>query len=139
MASSNLSRERRILALWLPPLPTDRIRRRNDSAVSAEREKRSTLFHDCVQPDLPLVITAKIDNALRLVAVDEKAAHLSLKPGMPLANARAMVPALCAVEADGTAERKLLDRIADWCDRFTPFVASDPPHGLLLDVTGVTH
>ena len=30
----------------------------------------------------------------------------------------------------------LLERIADWCDRYTPYVALDPPYGLLLDVTG---
>jgi protein ImuB len=32
-----------------------------------------------------------------------------------------------------------LGRIADWCERFTPFIALDPPRGLLLDVTGATH
>jgi protein ImuB len=86
-----------------------------------------------------LVITAKIDNALRITAVDAKAAQLSLKPGMALADARAMVPHLQAIEADNDADRKLLEAIADWCDRYTPFVAIDPPHGLLLDVTGATH
>ena len=29
--------------------------------------------------------------------------------------------------------------IADWCDRFTPLVALDPPHGLFLDITGCAH
>ena len=29
--------------------------------------------------------------------------------------------------------------IADWCDRFTPLVAFDPPHGLFLDITGCAH
>jgi protein ImuB len=33
----------------------------------------------------------------------------------------------------------LLTQIADWCDRFTPYVALDGPHRLLLDVTGVSH
>ena len=35
--------------------------------------------------------------------------------------------------------RKTLDDIADWCDRFTPLVALDPPHGLFLDITGCAH
>ena len=32
-----------------------------------------------------------------------------------------------------------LNAIADWCDRFTPLVALDPPHGLFLDITGCAH
>ncbi len=35
--------------------------------------------------------------------------------------------------------RCLLDRLADWCDRYTPLVALDEPHGLLLDMTGCIH
>ena len=35
--------------------------------------------------------------------------------------------------------RKTLNDIADWCDRFTPLVALDPPHGLFLDITGCAH
>ena len=59
--------------------------------------------------------------------------------GQPLANARAMLPVLKAVTANEPADLKLLGRIADWCERFTPFVSPDPPRGLLLDVTGATH
>ncbi len=58
---------------------------------------------------------------------------------MPLADARAMLPALVVANADEPADRLLLEKIADWCVHFTPLVALDPPHGLLLDVTGVTH
>ena len=35
--------------------------------------------------------------------------------------------------------RKTLNAIAEWCDRFTPLVALDPPHGLFLDITGCVH
>jgi protein ImuB len=89
--------------------------------------------------DAPLVIVAKIDNAMRLMAVDRKAAVLGLAPGMALANARAMVPTLKVMAANEPADEKLLGAIADWCDGFTPFVAIDPPHGLLLDITGASH
>ena len=58
---------------------------------------------------------------------------------MALASARAMVRELAVVEADEPADAKLLAGIADWCDRFTPFVAIDGVDGLLLDVTGATH
>ena len=59
--------------------------------------------------------------------------------GQPLANARAMLPALKVVAANEPDDVELLTRIADWCDRFTPYVALDGPRGLLLDVTGAAH
>ena len=58
---------------------------------------------------------------------------------MALADARAMYPKLPVVEADPEADRRLLEAIADWCDRYTPLVGLDPPDGLLLDVTGCAH
>ena len=62
-----------------------------------------------------------------------------LSIGLPLANARAICPELTVFDADEVADRKTLDDIADWCDRFTPLVALDPPHGLYLDITGCAH
>ncbi len=109
--------------MWLPRLPTDRLQRR--AQPSGDKK--------------PLVIAAKTDNALRLSAVDARAAKLGLSPGMALADARAMIPALDVIAADEAADRKLLERIADWCERFSPLVALDPPHGLFFDVTGSTH
>jgi len=58
---------------------------------------------------------------------------------MPLATARAMLPELAVTEADLPADRKLIESIAAWSDRFTPFVALDFPDGLFLDVTGASH
>lgn len=88
---------------------------------------------------LPLVVVRKIDNALRISAVDERAFSLGLHVGQALANAQAMVPALDIVAGDEPADLKLLNRFADWCERYTPLVALDPPHGLFLDVTGTSH
>ena len=95
---------------------------------------------DAPSPDAPpLVLAAREKNALVISALDRKATALGLRVGQPLANARAMLPALEARTANEPADLKLLGRIADWCDRFTPFVALDPPRGLLLDVTGAAH
>lgn len=85
------------------------------------------------------MLVEKTDNALRLSALDHKAASLGLALGQPLANARAMVPELEVLAADHSADLELLTQIADWCDRFTPFVALDGPQRLLLDITGVSH
>ncbi len=86
-----------------------------------------------------MVLVAKVDNALRLSAVDRKATSLGLVIGQPLANARAMLPDIKVVPTNDSADAKLLTQIADWCDRFTPFVAIDGPRRLLLDVTGASH
>lgn len=58
---------------------------------------------------------------------------------MPVADARALQPRLVAVEAEEEADAELLDRIAAWCDRYSPIVVKDPPHGLFIDLTGCSH
>ena len=65
--------------------------------------------------------------------------RLGLEVGLPLANARAICPQLRVFDADEAADAHALNAIADWCDRFTPLVALDPPHGLFLDITGCAH
>lgn len=85
------------------------------------------------------MVAAKSGNALRVSALDRKACALGLRAGMPLADARAMVPALAVANADETADRRLLESIADWCLHYTPLVALDGAQGLLLDITGAAH
>ena len=58
---------------------------------------------------------------------------------MPVVVARGMRPSLRLVEADMRADEELLAAIADWCRRFTPLAALDPPDGIVLDVSGVGH
>ncbi len=78
-------------------------------------------------------------NALRLAECDHTAVRLGLTRGLTLADARARIPDLVAVEAEPQADQRLIDRLAAFCDRFTPLVALDPPHGLQLDITGCAH
>jgi protein ImuB len=78
-------------------------------------------------------------SALRLVAVDQAARSLGLEPGMTLADARARVPELQAVDCDSAGDRAWLERLADGAVRYTPMVALDAPDGLILDVTGSAH
>jgi protein ImuB len=118
---------RRILSLWLSRLPTDRIKRQlaRDSAEPANGS--------------PCIVVAKQNNALQISALDDAAARLGLEIGLPLANARAICPQLQVFDADEVADARALNVIADWCDRFTPLVALDSPHGLFLDITGCAH
>lgn len=119
------SAPRRILGMWLPRLSTDRLKRRWARAGIPDKK--------------PLVLVAKLDNAMRLAAVDTDAARHGLRPGMALADARAMIPTLAVHDADERADAALLGHIADWCERYSPLVALDSPDGLLIDATGVAH
>src|SRR5689334_3742931 len=117
---------RRYLALWLPFLPTDRLRRRQERGSGAPDER-------------PLVVVDKRRGALVIAAGDPAALRLGLVPGLALADARARIPDIAAVEAEPEAEERLILALAALCDRFTPLVALDPPHGLMLDITGCDH
>jgi protein ImuB len=120
----------RILALWFPYLSTERIWRQR-----LGRSWRSNRRRDSA----PLVISRHESNTQKIAALDERAEALRLKPGMGLADARAMHPEIDVVEAEPAADRKLLEALADWCDRYTPLVALDEPDGLFLDITGCAH
>ena len=120
-------KRRRILSLWLPRLPTDRIKR------------QLSRHNDTPASNLPSIVVAKQNNALQISALDDAAAHLGLEVGLPLANARAVCPDIQVFDADEAADAQALNAIADWCDRFTPLVALDCPHGLFLDITGCAH
>jgi protein ImuB len=79
-----------------------------------------------------------------IVAVDPAAHALGIAPGQPVADARARYPQLLTREADPARDRQALERLADWCGRFTPWVGIDAAvgpgeAGLLLDVTGCAH
>jgi protein ImuB len=86
-----------------------------------------------------LVVFGKRGNLDLLLAVDAAAERLGLRAGLALTQARAMHPALAAVPEDQAADACLLEAIADWCQRYTPLVAADPPDGILLDVGGCAH
>ncbi len=87
---------------------------------------------------------AKVKSAFRLAALDRRADALGLKPGMALADARAMHPTLDAHDADPEADAATLDALVDWCRLFTPLAAPDGQTpdgqaGAVLDVTGAAH
>src|SRR5260370_29218916 len=139
---------RLILSLWLPRLAIDRIKRQlcrvnaapaeafaGEAAAGSRQESASRQNAG----DHPSIVVAKQNNALQIFALDDAAARLGLEPGLPLANARAICPQLQVFDADEAADAKALNAIAEWCDRFTPLVALDSPHGLFLDITGCVH
>jgi protein ImuB len=87
----------------------------------------------------PLGFIEKQRGAFRLVAVNRVAHDLGLTPGMPLADAQARVPDLRAIPHDAGANTALLSHMADLYDRLSPMVATHPPQGILLDISGCAH
>ncbi|HEY0627923.1 MAG TPA: DNA polymerase Y family protein, partial [Sphingomicrobium sp.] len=120
--TDNVLTRRRYLAVFLPLL-------------SAERARRS----NAAPPDLPFALVEKVRGAMRLAALDVRALKLGLVPGLTLADARARAPELAAIDHDPNADLALLEWLADGCERYTPMAATDPPQGLVLDITGCTH
>ena len=119
--------QRRYLALWFPFLASDRLHRQRALPPGAGLDER------------PLVLVEKEGGALRLADCDRRAVALGLTRGLTLADARARIPDLAIAEADHAADARFLERLAGLCDRFTPLVALDPPHGLVLDISGCAH
>jgi len=69
---------------------------------------------------------------MRLTALDEAAETLNLRKHMGVAEARAIYPTLDVIEDDPAANRRFLEAIADWCDRYTPLVALDGVDGFFV-------
>jgi protein ImuB len=134
---------KRIVSLWFPKLSTDRLARASKKDWS-DRAAATVVWHD---------------GCPRLAALNPHARAAGLRPRMRLADARALLPDLLTVAGELQADRRLIETIAGWCDRYTPWVAIDPlggalaedietacsaggfggDAGLLLDVTGCTH
>ncbi|MDB5403072.1 MAG: polymerase family protein [Rhodopila sp.] len=143
---------RRVVSVWFPTLPTDRLRRPEESQGSALDPQRghapfdpTPLSHGSKghgpwrgsgqRPDLPLITAA----GRVLMSVDAVAAGLGLRPGMKLAQAQSLVPGLTVHDADPAGDAAVLTRLAEECLRYAPLAAPDPPDGLWIDVTGSTH
>ncbi len=75
----------------------------------------------------------------QLYAVDAAGRRAGLFVGQKATDAAALVPGLVTAEAEPEADAQALAELADWCVRFSPAVALDPPDSLFLDIAGVSH
>jgi protein ImuB len=97
-------------------------------------------------PDLPLAIFARAlatpvpfavsqpGRVERILNASPAAYAQGVRPGLGVAAARALCPALQVRPRHPRAEGESLERLAAWCLRFTPHVSLSPPQGLVLDV-----
>jgi protein ImuB len=74
-----------------------------------------------------------------ITAANPVAQAQGIHSGMAVADARAVVPALQVFDDKPGLADKLLKALAEWCIRYTPLTAVDPPDGLILDVSGCAH
>ncbi|MFS2097302.1 DNA polymerase Y family protein, partial [Pseudomonas sp. Pseusp11] len=74
-----------------------------------------------------------------MTAATAVAQQFGIEEGMTVADAKVITPDLVVFDGKKGRAVKLLTGLAEWCLRYTPLIALDPPDGLLLDVTGCTH
>jgi len=118
---------RRIMYLWLPRWPIDRLRLspRKNPAAPAEATPFATV----------------IDTAGRrlLAAINPAAAAAGLAAGMPLADALSFVPGLATALAEPAEDAAALQHLAKWCGRYSPWTAPDEADGVRVEITGSAH
>src|SRR5690606_7678324 len=114
---------RRVVSLFLPYLPTERLRRKRGKPPPEDWS--------------PLATTLTVNSRRMIVSPDAPALALGVLPGMTVAKARGLVPDLEVVDADPEADREALRKLALWAGRrYSPHVAPDPPDGIWIDITG---
>lgn len=131
---------RRVISLWLPRFATDRLCHADPGR--ADQKWR----------DRPLALVLETRSRLQLTAVNRAAERTGLRPGMALANARALLPRLATAAAEPAEDARALAALAEWCGRYSPWTAVDVSldtagagggmgggSGLWLDVTGCAH
>lgn len=94
------------------------------------------------QPTLqqaPFVIAVPDHGRLVITAASQLAEQEGIKKGMVVADARIIIPALQVINNIPDLNKKLLQKLAGWCIRFTPCVAVDGDNALLFDASGCAH
>ncbi len=113
---------RRILSLWFPRLAAE-------CALRGHRGRVMT----------PFAIVTEQSNALTLASLSAEASQQGLAVGQSLSDARAFCPDLSTEPANPTQEAAFLAALSRWAEKFSPWVAVEPPASLLLDITGCSH
>lgn len=113
---------KRFLSIWLPYLGIDRM-----------------IKHNPELKDKPFVLSAPEKGRMVVRAANALAAQEGVTAGKVVADARAILPGLQVFDEYPEANATLLKDLAEWCLRFTPISAVDPPNGIMLDISGCPH
>jgi protein ImuB len=85
---------------------------------------------------LPFAVRTSSRGRMIIAACNSEAEKKGICNGMVLADARVFVQNLEVRDEKPDLVIRLLKRLAEWCIRFSPIVAIDPPDGLLIDASG---
>ncbi len=116
------------MCVLLPHWPIDRLRRKQP----AYRHK-------------PVVLIESTATRQKVIAVSKEATHLGIRPGMTLAEARALYAQVMPAPHEADRDARALVALGKWMTRFSPVVAtgrgltpidSEQSASLFLDVTG---
>jgi protein ImuB len=121
---------KRFLSVYLPRWP---IERRHGPITRSPDTAGPPL------PDGPLVLSINAQNGQRVAATNAAAGRLGFYPGMPIADARAIYPALKVEPADPDGDAAALKKLVLWHQRYSPFTRDEAPDGIALDITGCAH
>lgn len=114
----------RVVSIYLPDLPTDRIRRA-DASISAEQA---------------IAVIAKSGSKRWVSAADAAARKAGLRAGLPAVKAQGIFRDLMMVDANPVADAVALERIALWAlSVYSPIVAVDGTDGIVMDTEGADH
>jgi protein ImuB len=119
----------RVLSLWLKEWPLDRWRR------------QKARLSRCDLPALENAFATLSETGGRrlLAAVNRKAVQAGLSPGMPLADARALLPGLKTAASEPAEDQKALRQLAEWCVRYSPWIAPEETDGVRIEIAGSAH
>ncbi|WP_394728325.1 Y-family DNA polymerase [Altererythrobacter sp. GH1-8] len=87
----------------------------------------------------PLALIAETAHGPRIEAVNAAGAEADARASMMLADARTLCPQIQVRPADPAGDLAFLEKIALWARRWGPWSALDPPDGVLVDVSAVSH
>ncbi|TCJ39310.1 DNA polymerase Y family protein [Parafrankia sp. BMG5.11] len=118
---------RRILSVWLSRLAIDSWRLGEGLARGEGADAE------------PLALITETAHGPRIDAANDAGLAAGARPGMMLADARALCPRIAVMPSDPAGNRALLEKLAVWALRWGPWSALDEPDGLLVDVTAVAH
>lgn len=114
----------RVVSIYLPDLPTDRIRRADPS----------------IPPEQPIAVIARSGSKRWVSAADASARKAGVHVGMAAAKAQSLFRGLMLVDADPEANRAALERITLWAlTIYSPIVAVDGIDGIVMDTEGADH
>src|SRR5438874_7248800 len=129
---------RRVMYLYLPRWPIDRLRRLGERRAAAT-PSRSAAPAEALVDGAPFATIIAEGGRRLLAALNPAAEAAGLAPGMPLADALSFLPGLATVPADPAADAASLTRLAEWCGRYSPWTAPDGADGIKIEITGCAH